>query len=292
MISLPKSFSRRILAGAAAATLSLALAAVALAAAPRNDSFRNAREIALPSITTGTVIDATRERGEPPHSESTNRRTVWYRLRPRSAGPIALNTCSTTFDTVLAVYEGRSVRALNEVASNDDFCGSLGSRVSFDAVGGRTYRVAVSVFDDARVGRGRFELVALRVRPARNDAFADAASIRVGHRRTISTEAATAEADEPAHADSPAAHSVWFRFAPSRSETVTLDTFASAFDTVVGVYRGDSVGALTEVASNDDGRGQSLASRVRFRATAGETYLIAVDGFQDAAGDAVLRLSR
>jgi hypothetical protein len=48
------------------------------------------------------------------------------------------------------------------------------------------------------------------------------------------------------------------------------------------VYTGDSVGALTEIASNDDTVPFDITqSQVQFEAVAGTTYHIAVDGYYD-----------
>jgi Ca2+-binding RTX toxin-like protein len=62
---------------------------------------------------------------------------------------------------------------------------------------------------------------------------------------------------------------------------LALATFAS-YDTLLAVYTGASVGALTEVASNDDGA--SGSSTVSFATTPGTTYRIAVDGFAGKTG--------
>ena len=91
----------------------------------------------------------------------------------------------------------------------------------------------------------------------------------------------------------PGGHSVWYRFTPQRSGPVTLDTcseFGTDHDTVLAVYTGSDVSALTEVASNDDaggacpGTGLIPINRVTFTAQAGTTYRIAVDGKSGAVG--------
>ncbi len=73
---------------------------------------------------------------------------------------------------------------------------------------------------------------------------------------------------------------------------MTFDTFDSEFDTLLGVYEGSSVGALTRVASNDDFEG-GTTSKVTFLAMAGTTYHVAVDGRKEsgvpaASGDFLL----
>src|SRR5439155_11927 len=74
--------------------------------------------------------------------------------------------------------------------------------------------------------------------------------------------------------------------------TVVVDTVGSSFDTLLAVYRGTSVSALTAVASNDDIASGNLQSRVTFTPVAGTTYRIAVDGYNGASGTIVLTLSQ
>src|SRR5215217_6314325 len=58
----------------------LALASVALAAPPSNDNRENAAQVDIPSTTTGTTEESTREANEPGSSCGSPAGTVWYRL--------------------------------------------------------------------------------------------------------------------------------------------------------------------------------------------------------------------
>src|SRR5688572_26955792 len=95
---------------------------------------------------------------------------------------------------------------------------------------------------------------------------------------------ATAEVGEPAHAGSPANNSVWSQWSPGATGTVTIDTCESAIDTVLAVCTGATMAGIdaTRVASSDDSCG--TGSRVSFRAVAGTTYRIAVDGYLTETG--------
>lgn len=94
---------------------------------------------------------------------------------------------------------------------------------------------------------------------------------------------ATREAGEPNHAGDEGGGSVWWTWTPAVSGTAEITTSGSDFDTVLGVYTGTSVAALTERASNDDGVA-GTTSRVIFSVTAGTAYQIAVDGYGGASG--------
>jgi thiol-disulfide isomerase/thioredoxin len=100
---------------------------------------------------------------------------------------------------------------------------------------------------------------------------------------------ATAEAGEPAHAAVQASSSVWWSWTAPLSGTFSVSTVGSSFDTLVAVYRGSSITNLQSIVSDDDS-GVDGTSLTLFRAIAGETYEIAVDGFQGANGRIVLRV--
>ena len=120
--------------------------------------------------------------------------------------------------------------------------------------------------------------------PPSNDYFANAEAIdgRFGWTYGENTEA-TKEPGEPNHAGNPGGASVWYAWTAPSSGRATMNLCYSEFDTLLAVYTGDVVSALTEVAA-DDNSGCSPQSRVTFTATAGTTYRIAVDGAGGASG--------
>ncbi|MEI8357649.1 MAG: S8 family peptidase [Deltaproteobacteria bacterium] len=122
------------------------------------------------------------------------------------------------------------------------------------------------------------------VRPA-NDAFASAiATSTATWTLTGNNTDGTSEAGEPAHAGNSAAKSVWWAFTAPSSGTCTVRTLGSAFDTVLAVYTGTSVGALVAVASNDNSSSTVLDSTVSFSTVKGTIYRIVVDGKSGASG--------
>jgi hypothetical protein len=123
-----------------------------------------------------------------------------------------------------------------------------------------------------------------------NDAFATPQAIS-GAQGDIqgSNAGATKEPNEPDHAAQPGGASVWYRWTAPGTGVVTIDTSGSDFDTLLAVYTGDSVDALTEVASSDDDLTISPRSKVAFDAVGGTTYRIVVDGYSGATGSLSLR---
>jgi photosystem II stability/assembly factor-like uncharacterized protein len=95
---------------------------------------------------------------------------------------------------------------------------------------------------------------------------------------------ATKESGEPDHGGDIGGKSVWYRWTAPGNGVVNFDTLGSEFDTLLGVYTGTVVSALTLVASNDDANGDTLQSSVSFQCSAGVIYRIAVDGYGAASG--------
>jgi hypothetical protein len=141
-----------------------------------------------------------------------------------------------------------------------------------------------------------FSLVASSAEAApSNDDFANAGafgSVPPGNIFT-SNEGATKQLGEPNHAGDPGGHSVWFSWTPQVSGTAEIATCTDgSLDTLLAVYTGAAVDALTPVASSDDAAGscEPTDSVVQFGAQAGTTYKIAVDGKGGAEGHFALRL--
>jgi Lysyl oxidase/Concanavalin A-like lectin/glucanases superfamily/Immunoglobulin I-set domain/Immunoglobulin domain len=129
--------------------------------------------------------------------------------------------------------------------------------------------------------------------PPLNDDFANAQTLLGGFSSVPGDNAnATKEPGEPNHAGNAGGHSVWYQWTAVSTKPVTIDTIGSSFNTLLAVYTGSSVSALTLVASNDDIGPGDLQSRVTFSATAGTVYNIAVDGFNGAIGNIVLTLNQ
>jgi hypothetical protein len=115
---------------------------------PANDNFANAQDISGDSGSiTGSNVGATKEPCEPNHHNIPGGASVWYRWTAPIGGNATFDTFGSNFDTVLAVYTGDNLCSLTYIASSDDDpLGGLQSRVSFNAVAGTTYHIAVDGF--------------------------------------------------------------------------------------------------------------------------------------------------
>ena len=116
-----------------------------------------------------------------------------------------------------------------------------------------------------------------------NDDFANAIEL-TGKKGSVEAwnAFATTEAGEPADTE---CHSLWWKWtAPAGVAKAVFHTSGSQFDTVLGVYEGTAVDALTDVAINDDRGGISFVS---FNVTPGNTYYICVAGYDEDEGGSV-----
>ena len=121
---------------------------------PANDNFSNAFTLVGDSISvTGSNIDATGEFGEPNHAgvnfDDFDVNSVWWTWTAPENGLAVIDTIGSSYDTSLAVYTGFQLNNLLELDSNDDTFG-LQSQVSFAAIAGETYQIAVDGFSDSQ----------------------------------------------------------------------------------------------------------------------------------------------
>lgn len=135
---------------------------------PANDDFAYRQKIRgdVASVF-GTTAGATREAGEPDHypGEEGDRpiwegdHTVWYEWTSPGTGPVTFNTCDSFIDSILAVYTDEDLSDLSEALigdnnNNEEMCPTdtweWGSYLTFDAVVGTTYKIAVGDAGGAR----------------------------------------------------------------------------------------------------------------------------------------------
>ena len=275
-----------------------------------SDNFINAFPM-VPSVSTGSSYaykrlfntGATKEVGEPNHAGNAGGSSYWYSWTAPFTGAVNVGTGSNAnlffsdFNTLLAVYTGNAVNALTLVAANDDNpalfppAHNLLSAVTFQAIAGTTYKIAVDGFNAGVAAEtGKIDLTIIQ--PG-NDSFAARLPL-TGSNITLTdnnTGAYVTDPGEPMHAGNAGGKSLWWSWTAPANGTFNINTAGSDFNTLLGVYTGTAVNALTVVASNDDAPA-SVTSAVSFMATAGTTYQIAVDGFNGATGNITLNISQ
>ena len=122
-----------------------------------------------------------------------------------------------------------------------------------------------------------------------NDLFGRA-QVLTGFAGTVTGNNTSAgkELNEPNHAGNTGGKSLWYSYTPTEDGVLLVSTAGSGFDTLLGVYTGPRVSQLSSLASSDDLPGGSMQSEVTLGVRAGQTYYIAVDGFDAASGNVTL----
>ncbi len=227
---------------------------------------------------------ASRETGEPAHGGAGGTGSVWWQWTAPRSGSVSFDTRGTGGDTLLAVYTGTALANLVQVSANDDESDSLRtSKVTFNAVSGTTYYLVV---DMKGTPSGLAVLNSSLL--ASNDSF-DGGRTVAGRSWSVRTDNrnATRESADPVIRSSRGAHSVWFRWRAPATRRYHLATYSSEFNTLLGVYTGDALGALNEIAAaNTAGDSNALlnSAAVSFTATAGTLYHILVDSEASSSG--------
>jgi hypothetical protein len=239
----------------------------------QNDMFANA--FVLNGVTAGLIgstVGATRENGEPAHGGNIGGASVWFRWTAPSNMNVTITTEGSSLDTLLGVYRGTTISNLSLVVSNDDSTGGVWSKVTFAATSNTTYQIALDGYD------GVTDAYEFNFNPAWNDNFANALVV-TGASGTVSASSrgATRQPGETNHAGIFGSNSIWFVWTAPRSGAAIFQTIGSGFDTLLGVYTGNSVSSLSLVAADDDAAGGG-ASRVTFNCVSNTTYRIAIDG--------------
>lgn len=282
---------------------------------PENDTFRNARPItSLPVQTFTNVAAATLQNGEPVHDGKRNR-SVWYKWTAPRDGIVAAGTTGNLYDDFRArksgigVYTGNTVSSLQRAPYLPGYPESagLGARVVlFATEAGTTYHIATD--DEGRASASNLSLT-MAWAPG-NDDFANAATITgtsavlTGHNMGATGEPGEPVIPDPSYHNPeqrPAPASVWWRWTAPASGNTRVDTFGSEIYSVLAVYTGERVDALTTVAyENSVGRdpvnglyrARNGTGFLDFRAVAGTTYHIQVVGdLYDRSSQGPIRLS-
>ncbi|WP_442888703.1 S8 family peptidase [Congregicoccus parvus] len=253
---------------------------------PANDHFANRENLGAFEYNSRTRSNAgaTREPVEPiPAAEAGagGGRSLWWTWTAPRSGRVAIHTRGSDLDTILGVYTGDSLAALVEIASNDDVgaAGALWSHVDFEAVAGTVYQIVVDGF-----GGDAGTAVVTVVMPPENDAFAD--RVRIGG-ASVSADGrlsgATREPEEP-HLGA-RGNTVWWTWhAPSDGlATIEFPEHTANGGVVVGVFTGETLSGLTQVASNIAALFESGRESLAFLARSGVDYHITVDSV-DAIG--------
>ncbi|MDB6124087.1 MAG: hypothetical protein JWQ71_3080 [Pedosphaera sp.] len=284
------------------------------AAAPANDNFQNRKSLTGNHISvTASNVGATRQTGEPNQAGNGGDSSIWYTwtatisgrvtISPRSfhvpppilSGPGiviggGVNDCFNNqydnpllpgFDPVFGVYTGTSLASLKTVTN--------GTEVTFDAVAGRTYQIAV---DGNQGATASFIFLLNLVPPPVNDNRARATPI-FGSPLTVYgyNVSATREPGDPVIAGDASGHSVWWQWMATKAGYVTINLSDSEYQFPLGVYTASPLG-LKLVAQDIGGYFPHGDTQVTFKTPGGAHYFIAVGSYGGYTGNIRMNITQ
>jgi hypothetical protein len=223
---------------------------------PGNDDFVDRILLATGTTqVTGTNNGATTESGEAIEPTGAGLHSVWWEWVPPSTAEATIDTLGSSYDTTIAIYRGNALDALTLIASN-----------------------IVLNYPSPGIPRPL------------NDDLVDRIVLPPGTiQSTGGNDYATTESGEPADVPAGSGQTVWWEWIAPHSGPATIDTYSSSFDTTLAIYTGTDLGSLSLVGANDDY--VSYYSSVSFTATAGESYMIQVDGNNEFLGTGLVVLN-
>jgi len=271
--------------------LNLARALTSTDNRPFNDDFASRALLTSDNITARAANSgATREADEPLAAGLANGSgSLWWQWSTNVGGTVSISTTAdSTFDTVLAVYTGTTLATLTPVAFNDDAPGGTNSRVTFSALPGVKYQIAV----EGKNGATGFMVLDIATIPA-NDAFANALTLTGPTALIVTTnKGASRESGEPRILNNAGGTSLWYQWTAPATGRYQFAVYSNDVDPFLAVYTGSSLSNLNLVAANDSDRADSAntSALVTIEATAGITYRIAIDA-KSGTGSITLTLN-
>jgi hypothetical protein len=258
---------------------------------PPNDDCYNATAV---GNVTNRPFDTTHATPDGPGYYNTND-NVWYRYTAPYTCDVTVDLCSSSFDTVLIIYDGWDCTPeyTDIIARDDDSCGSYGlrSKVTFAAIAGHHYLIEIGGASGSDWGPGVLTISCEGWPPSpppwSNDDCDNAKPI--GNVTDLPFDTTEATFDGPGGCvDSP---NIWYRYTATGTGDVTVSLCGSSYDTKLAVYRGGNCPSSqsNRIGCNDDFCG--LQSQTTFAAIAGRQYLIEVGGFGSETGQGVISVS-
>lgn len=261
------------------------------AAVPPNDDCSSAIAIGngtYAGSTTCGVTDGTTTCGTSDLSPD-----VWYVYVPVADGALSVDTCGSSYDTVISVHSGCPGTPGDTLACDDDGCGYPNSALSVPVSALTPYYIRVSGYNGSF---GNFVLNT-SFAPA-NDTCENAVPISEGSFAFTTIGAATDGPTEPncsfCCGDPQVNQDVWFLYTATCDGTAEASLCDADYDSKIAIYDGTACphDPGTALACNDDAcGGTGLASLTSWTVTAGASYYIRVGGYTTFTGSGTLSVA-
>ncbi len=216
---------------------------------------------------------------------------VWFSFTPLANETISIDTCGSSFDTTLAIYQASSCASIGAaLACNDDASPACSdnvhaSRLSASVFAGQNYFIRVSGWN------GAFGTISLTITaPSRpvNDACAQATDVAPGTGAMFNNINAITDSRPGCPGGATPFNDVWFKTVAPESGRMTFSICNATINTVMMVYDGSACSNLSAPSlacgSNNTSCGTGVGSQITVPCTAGQTLLVRVGGLFGSSG--------
>jgi hypothetical protein len=190
---------------------------------------------------------------------------MWYEFAAPSNGTVQANTCGSSFDTYLAVFEGPDCPEVCEtpLTENDDACDRQ-SVVEFPVTVGTIYRIVLSGYDEDNFGPGIMNFAFV---PDAGDTCADAGIIIGNGLYPYDTTGDTG--GDPCF---PNARFEWFRFFATQDGAVLASLDDTDFTPYLRVFEGVDCPVTCSGDVDEGVPGNRPGGKLVFAVQSGGTY--------------------
>ncbi|MHC5004864.1 MAG: thrombospondin type 3 repeat-containing protein, partial [Planctomycetota bacterium] len=106
--------------------------------------------VICPGVYAGATVGATTDGSSSCTQFETGNKDVWFSYTPAADGTVTVDTCDGFAGNTLSIHTGCPGTTANQVVCNDYCCQGL-TCVTFDAVGGQTYLIRLTGFNDNEI---------------------------------------------------------------------------------------------------------------------------------------------
>ncbi|MBN2314928.1 MAG: hypothetical protein JXM79_13435, partial [Sedimentisphaerales bacterium] len=215
---------------------------------------------------------------------------IWYVYTPTCTGEATVSLLGSSFDTMLAVYDGDDCYPTSNdlIECNDDHSPGYTSQITLSVTAGHKYLIEIGGYGSNK-GEGLLNIDCEPSGQPSKDNCNNAQAI--GEVKNLAFSTADATFDGPGLClTSP---NIWFLYTASCTGDATVSLAGSSFDTMLAVYEGDNCNLASKdlIECNDDAPGGGYQSEITFAATAGDKYLIEIGGYGSNKGQGILNIT-
>lgn len=253
---------------------------------PANDNCSPAQAIAE---VTDLPFDTTNATDDGPH-HCMHGPNIWYCYTASCTGEVIVSLAGSSFDTMLAVYNGCNCSLeFQTIECNDDFGRSRQSQITFDAIASNHYLIEIGGYA-SETGEGLLNISCGGVQPPPSSVDECENAQSIGDVTNLEFDTTEATFDGPGLCmNSP---NIWYCYTATCTGEATVSLAGSSYDTMLAVYNGcECDPAQNDLIECNDDSDNTYQSKITFAVTAGNQYLIEIGGYTSDTGEGLLSIS-